>query len=112
MKIAISSNGPDLEDSVAELFGRCPYFIFVQVDGGKMGKVQALENKSMDQSGGAGISAAKFLAEMDASAVIAQNIGPRAVDVLKQFNIETYDFSGTISAAIQKFIAGELNKTN
>lgn len=112
MKIAISSNGPDLGDSVAELFGRCPYFIFVQVDGGKMGKIQALENKNMDQAAGAGISAAKFLAEMGARAVIAQNIGPRAVDVLKQFNIEIYAFSGTAGAAVEKFIAGELNKDN
>lgn len=112
MKIAISSNGRELGDHVAELFGRCPYFLIVEINGKEVGEIQARENTNSDQTGGAGIAAAKFLAEMDVSAVIAQNIGPRATDVLKQFNIETYYFNGAGKDAVQNFINGRLKKIN
>lgn len=112
MKIAISSTGRDLGDRVAELFGRCPYFLIVEISDKKIGEIQARENLNSDQTGGAGIAAAKFLAEMDVSAVIAQNIGPRAADVLKQFGIETYYFDGAGKDAVEEFIRGQLKKIN
>ncbi|MFA5249641.1 MAG: NifB/NifX family molybdenum-iron cluster-binding protein [Candidatus Paceibacterota bacterium] len=112
MKIAISSSGRELGDRVSELFGRCPYFLIVEINGKEIGEIQAQENANSDQTGGAGIAAAKFLAEMDVNAVIAQNIGPRAADVLKQFNIETYYFDGAGEDAVQNFISGQLKKTN
>lgn len=112
MKIAISSSGRELEDQVAELFGRCPYFLIVEINGKEIGAIQARENTNSDQTGGAGIAVAKFLAEMDVSAVIAQNIGPRAADVLEQFNIEMYYFDGTGKDAVQNFINGKLKKIN
>jgi hypothetical protein len=31
MKIAVTSTGPTLDDNVEPRFGRCPYFISVQV---------------------------------------------------------------------------------
>ncbi|MEA2003454.1 MAG: NifB/NifX family molybdenum-iron cluster-binding protein [archaeon] len=110
MKIAISSTGKDLDSDVSSTFGRCPYFIIAEIEEEKIKKSEAIENTSADQTGGAGISAAQIVAEKDVSAVISGNVGPRARDVFRQFNIETYSGSGSVNEAIQKFVDGKLQK--
>jgi predicted Fe-Mo cluster-binding NifX family protein len=110
MKIAISSKGKDLDSDLDDVFGRCHYFIIAELKNGKIKKVETIENTSAKQMGGAGISAAQKVAEKDVSVVITGNIGPRALDVLKQFNIEIYNGSGLIKEILQKFIEGKLEK--
>jgi len=110
MKIAISSKGKDLNSQVDSVFGRCSYFIIVEVKDEKIGNFEAMENKSANQTGGAGISAAQAVAEKKVNAVITGNIGPRALDVFKQFNIEIYKGQGLIKKTIQKLIDNKLEK--
>jgi predicted Fe-Mo cluster-binding NifX family protein len=50
------------------------------------------------------------MAEKDVKAVITKNIGPRAFEALKQFNIEVYQGEGKIKKAIEEFIQGKLKK--
>lgn len=109
MKIAISSTGKELSDSVAELFGRCPYFVIADIENGKLAKADAIKNDNENQASGAGMSAAKLLAENNVNVVIARTVGPRAMDVLKQFDIEVYNGEGTVKEVIQKFIDKKLN---
>jgi len=44
------------------------------------------------------------------SAVVTGTVGPRALDVLKQFNIQIYKGAGFLSEVTQKFIEGKLEK--
>ena len=108
MKIAISSKEKDLNSEVDNAFGRCPYFLVVEIENEKIQGFEAVENISAEQTGGAGISAAQAIAEKNVNTVITGNIGPRALDVLKQFNIEVYSGSGKVSEILQKFIDGKL----
>jgi predicted Fe-Mo cluster-binding NifX family protein len=110
MKIAISSNGKNLTDNVSEVFARCPFFIIAEIENGKIKSFEAIENKAGLGRGGAGIFAAKLMAEKDVKAVITKNIGPRAFDVLKQFNIEVYQGEEEIKKVIEEFIEGKLEK--
>jgi predicted Fe-Mo cluster-binding NifX family protein len=110
MKIAISSNGKNLTDNVSEVFARCPFFIIAEIENGKIKSFEAIENKAGLGRGGAGIFAAKLMAEKDVKAVITKNIGPRAFDVLKQFNIEVYQGEEEIKKVIEEFIRGKLKK--
>ncbi|MFA5777466.1 MAG: NifB/NifX family molybdenum-iron cluster-binding protein [Parcubacteria group bacterium] len=110
MKIAISSTGKELSDGVAELFGRCPYFVIAEIENGKIVKADAIKNDNENQASGAGMSAAKLLVENNVNVVIARNVGPRAIDVLKQFNIEVYSGEGIINDILQKFIDKKLKK--
>ena len=112
MKIAISSSGQDLKGDVAEVFGRCPYFILAEIANEKITKTEAIENKDKDQMSGVGVITAKLMAEHDVEAVITGNVGPRALDVLKQFKIKAYAGSGPIENVIEKFIKGELKEIN
>ncbi len=110
MKIAISANGKSLEDTVSEVFARCPYFLIVAIENGKIKSFEAIENEAEKRTGGAGIFAAQLMAEKDVKAVITKNIGPRAFDVLRQFNIEVYQGEGKVKEIIEKFIQGKLEK--
>jgi predicted Fe-Mo cluster-binding NifX family protein len=110
MKIGISANGKNLEDTISEVFARCPFFIIVEIENGKIKSFEAIENEISGRMGGAGIFAAQLMAEKDVKAVITKNIGPRAFEVLKQFNIEVYQGEGEIKKAIEEFIQGKLKK--
>lgn len=110
MKIAISSTTQNIEDKIDETFGRCPYFIIAEVKDGKIEKTEAIKNENTDQTSGAGISSAQLVAEKKVEAVITGNVGPRAFDILNQFEIKIYEGRGTIKEAIQNFIDNKLEE--
>jgi len=120
MKIAVSSTGKSLKSKVAEVFGRCPYFIIAEISaeggsasGGENNKIvrnEVMENAVANQMGGAGIAAAQAVAEKNVEAVITRNIGPRALDVLRQFDIKIYNGSGSVEDVLQEFIDSKLTK--
>jgi len=112
MKIAVSSIGKNLTDNVSEVFARCPYFIIAEIENQEIKKIEAIKNESENQMGGAGISAAQLMAEKNIKAVVTKNVGPRALDVLNQFNIGIYYGDGTIEKVLQEFIDGKLKKMN
>jgi len=110
MKIAISSTGKNLESEVDARFGRCAYFLIVEIDNKKIKTVKAIENTAAGQMGGAGITAAEIVANEKVSAVITTNLGPRAFSVFEQFGIKIYQGQGKIKDVIQKFIKGQLTE--
>ncbi|MDD5606629.1 MAG: NifB/NifX family molybdenum-iron cluster-binding protein [Candidatus Pacebacteria bacterium] len=110
MKIAISCDGKNLNSKISEVFARCPYFLIIKIEDKEVKEVKEIENKSDVQTTGAGISAAQLVAEQNIKAVITKNIGPRAFDVLKQFNIEVYFDEGNVKESLQRFIQGKAKK--
>jgi len=110
MKIAISSTGNDINSNVDNVFGRCPFFIIAEVKDRKIAKIRVIKNTSAEKLGGAGISAAQAVVEKGVNTVITGNVGPRALDVLKQFDIKVYNGSGSVKEALQNFINGKLKK--
>jgi len=112
MKIAISSTNKNIEGNVSNIFGRCPYFIIAEIKDNKIEKTEAIKNEVINQVSGAGISTAKLMAEKDIEVVITGNVGPMALDVLNQFNIEIYSGEGIIKDVLQEFIDGKLKKEN
>jgi len=85
MKIAISATGPGLEDEVDPRFGRCQYFVIVDLD---TMQLEALENSSAMAPGGAGISTAQMIASKGVGAVLTGNCGPNAYQVLSAAGIQ------------------------
>ena len=112
MKIAISSTGEDINSHVADVFGRCSDFIITEIQNQEIKETEIIENENISQTSGAGISVAKLMAEKDINIVITKNIGPRAMDILKQFSIEVYFGDGVIKEVLQEFIDGKLKKIN
>jgi len=112
MKIAVSSTNKNIESDISDVFGRCPYFIIAEIKDGKIEKTEAVKNESIDQNSGAGVSTAQLMAEKNVNVVITGNVGPRALDVLNQFNIEIYSGQGVVKDALQAFIDKNLKRIN
>lgn len=110
MKIALSSSGKDIKSSLSAVFGRCSFFLIVEIEDKKVKGFEAIENTSVNQMGGAGISAAQMVVEKGVNAVITGNIGPRALDVFRQFNIQVYRGAGLVKEVLQKYIEEKLEK--
>ena len=66
MKVAVSSNGENLNAKLDPRFGRCSFFVVVNpVDM----SFEAFKNESAILGGGAGLQAAQFLASQGVEAV-------------------------------------------
>jgi predicted Fe-Mo cluster-binding NifX family protein len=110
MKVAISSTGKDLEAELDPRFGRCAYFLIVDVDSMQY---QALKNDSAVASGGAGIAAAQQIVGKGVEAVLTGSCGPNAWEVLSAAGIKVYtDLKGKVSEAVAKYKKGELQAVN
>ena len=106
MKIAITSQGKDLNAEVDPRFGRCQYFISIDTESGSF---EALDNDSASLGGGAGIRTAQTLIDRNVEAVLTGNVGPNAFQTLSAAGIQVYaGVSGKIADAIIKFKAGTL----
>jgi predicted Fe-Mo cluster-binding NifX family protein len=106
MKVAISSTGKDLSSTVSEVFGRCNYFLIVDIQENKVTGFEAIENKTSGQKGSIGVTTAQIVADKGVDSVITGNMGPIALDVMKQFNIHVYFGEGIVKEAIEDFIKG------
>jgi predicted DNA-binding protein (UPF0251 family)/predicted Fe-Mo cluster-binding NifX family protein len=103
-KIAISSLSESIEGEIDERFGRCSFFLIVSLEDGQIKNIEVLNNNAKSQMrGGSGVAVAQMLAENDVNVIITENIGPRALDVLKQFQIEIFYAKGSIKEAIEAF---------
>ncbi len=99
--IAVASEGKTLKDSVSQVAGRCPYFLFI--DGtGKL--LEAVDNPYEDIRGSAGVSAANFLAERNVTIVIAGRFGDNMKDVLETKEIAYFEFQGIVEEVIKKVL--------
>jgi len=108
MKLAVSVQGKDLKAQVDPRFGRAAGFLVVDED--------SLESSYLDNSAGvnashgAGIQAARTVADAGAKAVITGFCGPKAFQALQAAGIKVYTFEGQGSAAeaVEKYKAGQL----
>ena len=110
MKIAVSSMGKSIGDKIDIRFGRCPYFLIIDIENKEIKNVKTIENTAQAQAGGAGISAAQIVADEKVETIITTNLGPRAFQVFQQLKIKIYQAEGKIKDVVQKFIKGELKE--
>jgi len=109
LKICVSSSGEDLSSQIDPRFGRCEFFILVDVAEGEIKKVSAIENKNILQSSGAGIAGASNLGDLGVDILVTGNVGPKAEDVLTQLGIQIIKTSGIVNDAVKKVISGKIN---
>lgn len=108
MKICVATNQGGLEDQISPVFGRCPTFTFVDVEGNEIKNVEIIPNEFAEAMGGAGIQAAQFVANRGIKAVIAGNYGPNAYPILNQAGVDAIVAQGNVKDVVMKYIEGEL----
>jgi predicted Fe-Mo cluster-binding NifX family protein len=108
-KIAISSEGPSLDDAVDPRFGRAAGFIIVDPD--------TLESEYRDNGAaqtmprGAGIQAAETVAGGGAKALLTGYVGPKAFQALSAAGITIVQNieNMTVRQAIEKYKSGRID---
>jgi predicted Fe-Mo cluster-binding NifX family protein len=102
--IAVASDGETLKANVSHTAARCPYFLIVDSEGKLL---EAVENPYKDIRGGAGVSAANFLAGKNATIIVAGNCGSKMKDALEEEEIAYFEFEGIAEDAIKKILENE-----
>ncbi len=107
-RLAISSEGPSLDDPVDPRFGRAGGFVIVDSE--------SLESEYIDNGSaqvapkGAGYQAAKRVADAGAEVVLSGYVGPKAFDALKAAGIRVGQECDkmTVRQAVEKFRKGDI----
>ncbi len=110
MKVVVSATDETIDSEIDSRFGRCPYFIVVEIENKEIKNVTAVKNQGQEQQQGAGISAAEQVANLKPDAIITGSLGPNAYRVLNQVAIPCYSASGNIKNAINDLIEQKLTR--
>ncbi len=107
-KIAISSEGPKLDDMVDPRFGRAAGFVVVDLNTMDTGYIDNGKTQVMGQ--GAGIQAAELVARAGVSCILTGYVGPKAFQALSAARIEiVQNLEGmTVRQAVERFQSGTL----
>ena len=105
-KICITSEGNSLNSNVDPRFGRCKYFIFVEMDSRDF---ESVLNPNIESMGGAGIQSGQFIADKGVKTVLTGNVGPNAFQTLQAAGVSVITgVSGIVEDAVQQYAAGAL----
>ncbi len=108
MKIAITSQGDQLNSEVDPRFGRCLYFLIVDSE---TDSFEAVQNPAVGAGGGAGIQASRLVLDKGVEAVVTGNVGPNAFRTLQGAGIKMYGgASGTVEESLKSFKEGKLQE--
>jgi len=108
MRIAITCQDDNLDSSVDQRFGRCKYFLIVDIENNKIKSTKAILNQGAEQGHGAGIKAAEQMGELKIEKILTGQLGPNATAVLDKLGIIAYQASGKAKDAINELIKNEL----
>jgi predicted Fe-Mo cluster-binding NifX family protein len=107
MKIAVTTNGMDLDAPASPIFGRCTTYILIEPESMQY---EALANPAVAAGGGAGVQAAQFVVERGAQAVVSGNVGPNAFGVFQAAGVPVYVFDGgSVREAVDAYKAKQLS---
>lgn len=108
VKIAVSTDGPSLDDLVDPRFGRAGGYLVVNSDTMEYEYIDNGASQAMAQ--GAGIAAAESVYKSGAQVVLSGYIGPKAFDALKAAGLQMGQGvkNMTVREAVQKYLAGDI----
>ena len=108
-RVVVSSDGYDLDAPASSMFGRCPTYVFVDLD---TMEFEAVDNPAANAAGGAGIRAAQYVIEKGVQAVLTGNVGPNAFEVFRSAAVPVFVVpAGTVRQAVEAYKAGTLQSS-
>jgi predicted Fe-Mo cluster-binding NifX family protein len=108
MRIAISADDANgLKSVVSPHFGRCPYFVVVDIDDGTVTSVREERNPCFPQHQPGQVP--RFIKSLDADVMIAGGMGRRAIMFFEELGIEGVAGAyGTVQQALDVYLSGQL----
>jgi len=108
MRVAVSvddSNG--LDSVVSPHFGRCPYFVLVDLEGREVRAVNAISNPYYGHHQPGQVPG--FIHSQGADVMLTGGMGMRAIGFFQQNGIQAATgASGTVRHALEQYLGGEL----
>ncbi len=109
MKIAISTDGTDLEAEVAQRFGTSRYLLIVDLE---TMSFDTVPNPGATGQRGAGMQAVVLAISKDVKAVLTGHCSPAATRQLTKNGIQVYaELSGKVKDVINKYKTGDLKES-
>ncbi len=107
MKIAITSQGQDLNSQIDPKFGRAAYILIFDTDSHGLEVIDNLPN--INAFKGAGIQAAVTISKSGAEVLLTGYCGPNAFKTLRAAGIKVVnDITGTVKDAVDAFNEGKV----
>jgi predicted Fe-Mo cluster-binding NifX family protein len=106
MRIAISAdNSAGLDSIVSPHFGRCAYYLFIDLEGDQVQELRAVENPyhGRHQPG----QVPHFIQSQGADVMLSGGMGRRAIAAFQQYGIQTVTgVTGTVRHALSQYLSG------
>ncbi len=107
MRIAVSSDDDrGLDSPVSRHFGRCPFFILVDVREEEIIASEAVRNPFYESHSPGQVPS--FVVDLGAQVMLAGGMGRRAIDAFSGAGIECVSgVSGTVRSVVETFLSGK-----
>jgi predicted Fe-Mo cluster-binding NifX family protein len=108
MRVAVSADdSKGLDSVVSPHFGRCPYYVLVDLEGGEVTEVSAVENPYYGQHQPGQVPG--FINSQGAQVMLAGGMGRRAISFFQEYGIQAATgASGTVRHALEQYLGGAL----
>jgi predicted Fe-Mo cluster-binding NifX family protein len=108
MRVAVSAdNDNGLDSVVSPHFGRCPYYVLVDVDGREVSQVSAVENPYYGHHQPGQVPG--FIQGQGANVMLSGGMGRRAIGFFQQYGIQAVTgATGTVRHALEQYLGGAL----
>jgi predicted Fe-Mo cluster-binding NifX family protein len=108
MRIAVSADNKNgLDSVVSPHFGRCPYFILIELEGQNVQDVQAVDNPYYGNHRPGQVPA--FINSHEVDVMLTGGMGHRAIMFFEQFGVRAVTgAAGTIRQSVESYLGGGL----
>ena len=108
IRVAVSADdGNGLDSVVSPHFGRCPYFVVVDLEGQEVHAVQVISNPYYGHHQPGQVPG--FIHSQEANVMLTGGMGRRAIAFFEQYGIQAATgASGTVRYALEQYLGGEL----
>jgi predicted Fe-Mo cluster-binding NifX family protein len=111
MRVAITSQGPDLTSQVDPRFGRARYIIVIDTE---TEEFTVLDNsRNLNAAQGAGIQTVRDVLRENVDAVLTGHVGPKAQEALEAAGVQVLlGISGTVEEAFRELKSSQLKSVS
>lgn len=108
-KIALAcEDNQGLDGQISQHFGRCPYYLLVDVEGDEIKKTDIVNNPYYENHVPGVVP--QFISEQGANVMIAGGMGPRAIDLFGNLGIAVVTGAvGNTGNVLQAYLKGEIS---
>ena len=97
-----------LSGQISQHFGRCPYYLIVDVEGDEIKRTDSVDNPYYNNHVPGMVP--QFINEQGANVMIAGGMGPRAIDMFGNLGIEVVTGAiGNVGNVLQAYLKGEIS---